>query len=103
MVEIIPTITASDACDASVNIELHQIIMNEGEETNAYDPDFDEGLGDGNTVDDIQVTDGRIYLRAERGATNPEGRKYIITYKAADSAGNTETALCEVVVPHDQR
>ena len=73
MVEIIPTITASDACDASVNIELHQIIMNEGEETNAYDPDFDEGLGDGNTVDDIQVTDGRIYLRAERSGNNLAG------------------------------
>ena len=103
MVEIIPTITASDACDASVNIELHQIIMNEGEETNAYDPDFDEGLGDGNTVDDIQVTDGRIYLRAERSGNNLAGRKYTITYRAVDADGNSAMASCNVLVPHDMR
>jgi hypothetical protein len=104
MVEIVPAISAGDICDASVDVGIYQVRMNKGDETYTYDANYDDALGDGNTADDIQVeTDGRIYLRAERGAANPEGRKYIITYKAADSAGNTETALCEVVVPHDQR
>ncbi len=77
--------------------------MNEGEETNTYDPNYDEGLGDGNTVDDIQVTDdGRIYLRSERSGNNPEGRKYTVIYKATDASGNSSTASCEVLVFHDQ-
>lgn len=104
MAEIIPTITVSDACDASVNIELHQITMNEGEGTDTYDPNFDGGVGDGNTDDDIQVTaDGRIYLRAERNGENFQGRRYAIIYKAIDNSGNIAMDSCEVLVPHDQR
>jgi hypothetical protein len=104
MIEIIPTITVRDICDESVNIKLLQITMSEGEETNTYDPNYDEGLGDGNTTDDIQVTeDGRIYLRAERSGSNPGGRRYTIIYQAIDAFGNNSTASCEVLVPHDQQ
>ena len=102
MVEIVPAIMSSDICDASVAIELEQINMNEGEESDTYDSNFDEELGDGNTTDDIQVTaDGRIYLRAERSGNNVAGREYTVTYKATDASGNSATASCNVSVPHD--
>lgn len=102
MVEIIPTITVSDVCDASVNVELYQIMMNEGDETNAYDPNYDGTLRDWNTINAIEVDlDGRIYLRAERSGRNLEGRKYTITYKATDVFGNSTMNSCEILVPHD--
>lgn len=104
IVEIIPDIFASDICDTSLTVELDQIIMNEGEEINAYDPDYDEGLGNGNTINDIQVSDDdRIYLRAERSGNNPDGRIYTIIYKATDASGNISTASCKVSVPHDMK
>lgn len=104
MIEVIPTIKASDICDSSVYSKLYQITMNEGAETNTYDPNYDQTTGDGHTVNDIQVTsDGRIYLRAERGGNNPSGRRYVITYRATDDSGNSASASCEVLVPHDMR
>ena len=104
MVEIVPTVTSNDICDASPIIGLYQITINEGEKINTYDPNYDDTLGDGNTTDDIRIDPGnRIYLRAERGGTNPEGRKYTITYKATDASGNAAMTSCEVLVPHDQR
>ena len=46
--------------------------MNEGEETNTYDPGYDTTLADGNTLDDIQVdSSGNISLRVERAALTP--------------------------------
>ena len=104
MVEIVPTINASDMCNASVRVELSQITVNEGDGTNVYDPNYDKILGDGNTANDIQVSDGgHIYLRAERDGGNAEGRKYTITYRAVDVDGNSATASCNVLVPHDMR
>ena len=49
--------------------------MNEGEETNTYDPDYDDTSGDGHTLDDIQVDEnGNIFLRAERSGAGFVGR-----------------------------
>ncbi len=104
MIEIIPMVTANDSCDQSAAVELYRISMNEGEETNTYDPNHDEGLGDGNTNNDIQVNDdGRIFLRAERSGNNPQGREYTIIYQATDASGNNATASCKISVPHDMR
>ena len=76
--------------------------MNEGEETNTFDPDYDYTVGDGHTTDDIQVSEnGDIYLRAERSGTR-YGRVYTITYAATDASGNTATASAEVIVPHNK-
>ena len=55
MVAIAPVITVSDNCDPAPDITLKSISMNEGEETNTYDPLYDTTQGDGNTLDDIQV------------------------------------------------
>jgi len=76
--------------------------MNEGDETNTYDPNFDYTLGDGHTINDIQVTEeGLIYLRAERSGES-EGRIYTITYQAVDDSGNVTVQSATVTVPHDQ-
>jgi hypothetical protein len=102
MILITPTIAVSDNCDANPDVELTSITMNEGDETNAYDPDYDTTLGDGKTVNDIEVDEsGNIYLRAERSARG-NGRIYTITYTVTDASGNTATATATVTVPHDQ-
>jgi len=102
MVLITPTITVADNCDSEPALVLTSITMNEGEETNTYDPNYDLTIGDGHTADDIQVDEsGNIYLRAERsGAGN--GRIYTITYSATDASGNTSSASGVVSVPHNQ-
>ncbi len=66
----------------------------------------DNGLGDGNTENDIQGADiGRpddhIRLRAERSGPGV-GRTYTLVYSATDAAGMTVRARGIVTVPHDQ-
>ncbi len=102
MVPINVTINVSDICDPNPVVALTSIIMNEGEETNTYDPGFDSTIGDGHTIDDIHVDDtGNIFLRAERsGAGN--GRIYTIIYTATDESGESTTASATVTVPHNQ-
>lgn len=66
----------------------------------------DDGLGDGDTPNDIQgfvtgTADTSGQVRAERSGTGT-GRVYTLTYQGADQAGNM--ALCSgmVSVPHDR-
>jgi len=93
MVLITPSWTASDICDASPEVSLVSITMNED----------DEAKGDGHTTLNIQIgDDGSIYLRAERSGTG-SGRIYTITYQAVDDSGNVAVASATVTVPHDQR
>jgi Leucine-rich repeat (LRR) protein len=100
MIAITVDWTVSDV-DPDPKIELKSIVMNEGDETNAYDPAFDNTLGDGQTTGDIQVDEaGVIYLRAERSGTGM-GRIYTLTYEATDAAGNVGTASVTVTVPHE--
>jgi hypothetical protein len=62
----------------------------------------DNGLGDGDTANDIQVTgDLTLNLRAERAGNGP-GRVYTITVEARDAAGNASTKTCTVSVPKSQ-
>jgi len=101
MVQITPNWTARDLCDIHPNVSLVSIVMNEGDETNTYDPSFDDTVGDGHTTADIQIVDGDIYLRAERSGKGV-GRIYTITYQATDDSGNVAVASATVTVPHDQ-
>lgn len=66
----------------------------------------DNGLGDGNTTEDIVlVNDGdagsMFKVRAERSG-NGVGRTYTFTYKATDSCGNVGEGSAIVFVPHDR-
>jgi hypothetical protein len=65
----------------------------------------DNGLGDGDTPNDIQnaevgTADFRFDLRKERSGKNKAGRTYTIVYTAVDVSGNETTATAYVYVPH---
>ncbi len=102
MVQIAPSFTVTDNCDANPAITLSSITMNEGDETDTFDPSYDNTTGDGHTLDDIQVDgDGSIYLRAERSGSG-DGRIYTLNFTATDASGNTSNANAIVTVPHNQ-
>lgn len=61
----------------------------------------DNGLGDGDKPNDIQVTgDLTLNLRAERSGKG-KGRIYTVTVEARDAAGNAATKSVTVSVPKD--
>jgi hypothetical protein len=97
MIEVCATVSVSDNCDMSPTWALVSVTSDE--------PDNAQGVGDGNTVNDIQGVDGGmdtcILLRAERQGQG-DGRKYTLTYEATDASGNTTTVEVCVTVPHDQ-
>jgi hypothetical protein len=85
-------VTAFDICDSSPSITFVSITSNEA----------DNGLGDGNTVNDIVIIDDFTFsLRAERSGKG-SGRIYTITYKATDVSGNYVLASVTIEVPHNQ-
>jgi hypothetical protein len=85
-------VTAFDICDPSPNITFVSITSNEP----------DNGLGDGNTTNDIVIIDDFTFcLRAER-CGNGSGRTYTVTYKAIDVSGNESMASITIEVPHNQ-
>jgi hypothetical protein len=86
MVKITPTYAVSDLCDEQPEVFIVEITMNEV----------------GNVNDDIQITDGYIFLRAERIGKGT-GRVYTITYKAVDNSGNETVQSATVTVPHNHR
>jgi endo-1,4-beta-xylanase len=76
------------------------------------------GLGDGNTANDIQgfgaptlsVANGSYatytdpgYLRAERSGNQKDGRRNTLTYRGSNVEGNSADCVVTVKVPHDQR
>lgn len=62
----------------------------------------DNGLGDGDTANDIEITGNlTVNLRAERSG-NGNGRIYTITVEAKDAAGNASTKTVTVLVPKNQ-
>lgn len=91
-VDVRVTATARDDADPSPSIRLLSVSSNEP----------DNGLGDGDTANDIVVIeDFHLRLRAERSGTGT-GRVYTLTYEARDGAGNTSTASARVLVPRSQ-
>jgi hypothetical protein len=88
MVEVKPCIEVTDDEDCNPVVTLVSITSSEP----------DNGLGDGDTANDIQIINGRIYLRAERSGSG-NGRVYTLTYSTRDSAGNVTYATTQVSVP----
>ena len=96
MVTINATVSVADVCDPNPTFVLVSIVSNEP----------DNGLGDGDTVNDIQgasygTADTQFQLRSERQGIGT-GRRYTITYRGSDSSGNSTDAVVVVRVPHDQ-
>jgi hypothetical protein len=98
MVGITASIEVHDSCDADPSVELLSVTSNEP----------DDGLGDGDTANDIQGTsfgidDREFALRAERSGIG-SGRTYTATYGATDASGNAaDEASAHVIVPKDAR
>ena len=92
MIPVKATISANDTLSGNSSVVLTSITSNEP----------DNGLGDGDTSDDIQgaqigTLDTEFMLRSERSGKG-DGRTYTITYTAADLAGNTTTQTASVLV-----
>ncbi|MFL6291924.1 MAG: choice-of-anchor X domain-containing protein, partial [Thermoanaerobaculia bacterium] len=90
------TISVTDDQDPHPAVTLVSIVSSEP----------DNGLGDGDTPNDVQqadfgTDDRQFLLRAERSGTGP-GRVYTVTYEARDAAGNTSQVSVEVTAPHDR-
>jgi len=87
--------SASDNCDASVNVGSVYI-------TSVTSDEAENGNGSGNTVNDIVIAANckSVQLRAERDAGG-DGRVYTIHFKVKDSSGNFTTASARVVVPRN--
>jgi hypothetical protein len=96
MVEVNVDVSVSDNCDPDPDIVLVSVDCDE--------PDNALGVGDGNTINDIQnvdigTEDYALSLRAERQGEG-DGRIYTITYEAIDDFGNSTTATATVIVPY---
>ena len=92
MVEVTPTVSATDNADPDPAVTLVGVEVNQPE----------DGQGDGHTSDDVEITsDGRIFVRAERSATDGP-RIYTITYSATDQPGNTGFGSATVVIPRER-
>jgi hypothetical protein len=91
-VDVTATVIVSDNFDPNPVVELISVTSNEP----------DDGLGDGDTEDDIVIVDDFTFkLRAERSALGT-GRVYTITYMVTDACGNSTTQSVIVTVPLNQ-
>jgi len=91
-VDIKATVIAADNFDPNPTVTLVSVTSNEP----------DDGLGDGDTPDDIVIVDDYNFkLRAERSGTGT-GRIYTITYQVTDACGNSTLASATVTVPLDK-
>jgi hypothetical protein len=86
------TVNVSDNADPSPMWNLVSVTSNEP----------DDGLGDGDTSNDIVIVDNVTFkLRAERSGSG-DGRIYTITYRATDACGNPTVTSVIVTVPHSR-
>lgn len=94
-VDITASVTTSGSC-GSLTVQLVSVTSNEA----------DNGLGDGDTPNDIDgattgTADYAFRVRAERSGLGT-GRIYTATYQVTDALGNTATASATISVPLSQ-
>lgn len=88
-VRVTASVRAFDNQDPTPSVTLLAVTSNEP----------DNGVGDGDTVNDIRILDNyHFMLRAECSYCGT-GRIYTITYSAKDNCGNTTTQSAKVSVP----
>ncbi len=97
LVNVSTAVNLTDSLSGSAGFLLQSTTSNEP----------DDGLGDGDTANDIQgwdigTPDISGWLRAERSGLG-SGRVYSLAYRGTDKAGNTANCATMVSVPHDQR
>ena len=90
------TVLVTDACDAAPEVRLVAVTSDEP----------DDGLGDGDRPDDIQVVGPAdlpvdFLLRSERQGPG-DGRVYTMCYEAEDASGNVGSGCATVIVTHDR-
>ena len=91
-VGVTATVVAEDESGIEPTISLLSVSSNEP----------DNGLGDGDTADDIVIGGTTTFdLRAERSGPG-DGRVYTVTYQATDVCGNTTVESAVVTVPKSQ-
>ena len=89
MVPVTMTAETLDNCDPNPSCKIVHVQSNEPI----------DGLGDGDTSPDWQITgDLIVNLRAERSGTGT-GRVYTINVECVDNTGNTAKADATVIVP----
>lgn len=93
MFEVSAMVQYEDSCDPNPTVVLTSITSNEP----------DNGLGDGDTANDIQgadlgTADFSFLLRAERSGKG-QGRIYTVTYTVTDGSGNSASASATVTIP----
>lgn len=96
MASVNVSVAVSDATSGSAGFTL----------VSATSTEPDNGLGDGDTPNDIQgfvvgTADTGGQVRAERSG-NGSRRLYTLTYTAMDLAGNSASCSAIISVPHDQ-
>lgn len=93
MVPVTLSVEATDPEGSPVTITIVSVTSSEP----------DNGLGDGDTAGDAQITgDLSVLLRAERAGKGP-GRTYTITFEASDAEGHTTLGSINVYVPKSMR
>jgi hypothetical protein len=83
--------TATDDCDPAPSVRIAGVTSSEA----------DNGLGDGDTANDVSYSDHAFCVRRERAGTG-SGRTYTVAVEAKDESGNTTTQQILVEVPHQQ-
>jgi hypothetical protein len=97
MATINATITTTGLCTSCGPLVVQLVSITSSES--------DNGLGDGDTPNDIQgasygSNDRQFQLRRERSGSG-SGRTYTVTYRVTDCAGNTATWVGYVTCPHN--
>lgn len=83
--------TATDDCDPAPSLRIAGVTSSEP----------DNGLGDGDTANDVSYSDHAFCVRRERAGTG-SGRTYTVAVEAKDESGNTTIQHILVQVPHQQ-
>jgi hypothetical protein len=89
MVPVVVSVSVSDQCSGSVSCRMVNVTSNEPV----------DGVGDGDTSPDWEITDDlTLNVRAERAGTG-RGRVYTTSIVCVDASGNETTSTVTVTVP----